>query len=153
MEQKIDITRLLSRYFMHPTFQKNIFDLKSSRNTFERGTQFFWFFWSSKLFFFEIWHPFHSFIYYYNLLLLFLSWEKFLHRYHHTHIENCFPLMFTMIREPLLRAQTLMLFPMKQWVHTDWHIDLGNFLCWRPNICLKNEKHWGSKCFSPNTYG
>ena len=109
---------------------------------------------SSKLFFFKIWHPFHSFIYYYNWSL-FLAWEKFLQGCHHTHIWNCFPLMFTMIRELLLWAQKYYVIS-NETMCTYWlayrfrelPILTSKYLLKKPEAL-----NFRSKYFSPNAHG
>ena len=121
--------------------QKSIWSEKLKKTTikkhrFEQGYPPAPFFWSSYAPFFEIWCPFHLFIYFYNLLSLcdcLDSVPSFKHC--HTLVRSCFPLTLTvtMFVKLALRARNFdeMSITNEQWVHTDQNTDFGKCLFWR----------------------
>ena len=125
---------------------KKMFVSRSSNNSFRHM-------YSNALF--QIWCPFHSFVYY--LLLLFVSLFNVLP-------QTCLKLFF--VTDYVCHARTaLILFPIEQLVHTDWHIDVENCLFWcicklTPccpevhNVKLKNKKYRNSglKRFKPTAH-
>ena len=116
---------------------KTSFGLESSKNTFGQGypAAFFSSFWSSRVPFFEICCPLCSFIYYHNLVFLFVSLDSASSLiYYLGHVWSYFLLVVAMFVKGIYTIY------MQLWCHvqcnnrclgTDQHIDFGNSLFWR----------------------
>ena len=113
---------LQTKFRMHIPSVIIFFDLRSSRkNTVEQEhSHVLLSFRSFIVLFFKIRHPFHSFMYYGNLLFSIVSLENFASLTQgHTHVCSCSPLMVLMFINLCYKHTTLMSFLTKLWI-TYW---------------------------------